>query len=46
MGRPDPKTFTEPHVWHFDFVLRPDWALLDYTCEERPVELTPGVVPD
>jgi hypothetical protein len=46
MGRPDPKTFTDPHVWHFDFVLRPGWALLDYACEARPVELTPGVVTD
>ena len=42
----DPETFTEPYVWHFDFVLRPDWALLEYACVERPVELTPGVVAD
>jgi hypothetical protein len=39
----DPKTFTAPYVWHFDFVLRPDWALMEYACEERPIELTPGV---
>lgn len=42
----DPATFTEPYVWHFDFVLRPDWELLEYDCVERPVELTPGVVAD
>ena len=36
MGRPDPKTFTEPYVWHFDFVLRPDWALLDYALRSVP----------
>jgi hypothetical protein len=41
----DPKVFTAPYVWHFDFVLRPDWSLMEYECEERPVELTPGVVP-
>ena len=40
----DPKTFIEPYVWHFDFVLRTDWELMDYECVERPVELTPGVV--
>jgi hypothetical protein len=42
----DPVIFTEPYVWHFDFVLRPDWALLEYACAERPIELTPGVVPE
>jgi hypothetical protein len=42
----DPKTFREPYAWHFDFVLRPDWEIMDYACEERPVALTPGVVPD
>ena len=40
----DPKTFVEPYVWHFDFVLRTDWELMDYECVERPAELTPGVV--
>lgn len=38
--------FREPYVWHFDFVLKADWALLEYACEERPAELTPGAVPD
>jgi hypothetical protein len=42
----DPKVFVEPYAWHFDFVLRPDWELMEYDCIERPVELTPGVVPD
>jgi hypothetical protein len=42
----DPEIFTAPYVWHFDFVLKPDWALMEYDCVERPVELTPGVVPD
>jgi hypothetical protein len=40
----DPKTFREPYAWHFDFVLRRDWELMDYECEERPAELTPGLV--
>jgi hypothetical protein len=42
----DRKVFRTPYVWHFDFVLRPDWELMEYDCVERPVELTPGVVPD
>jgi hypothetical protein len=42
----DPKVFAAPYAWHFDFVLRPDWELMEYDCVERPVELTPGVVPD
>ena len=42
----DPETFKEPYAWHFDFVLEPEWELLEYACRERPVELTPGVVPD
>jgi hypothetical protein len=42
----DPVIFTEPYVWHFDFVLRTDWELLEYACVERPLELTPGVVAD
>jgi hypothetical protein len=40
----DPKTFRESYPWHFDFVLRRDWELMDYECEERPAELTPGLV--
>jgi hypothetical protein len=39
----DPKTFVAPYVWHFDFVLRPDWELMEYDCVERPGELTPGL---
>jgi hypothetical protein len=42
----DPETFTAPYVWPFTFVLRPDWELMEYACAERPIELTPGVVPD
>jgi hypothetical protein len=42
----DPKVFAVPYAWHFDFVLRPDWELMEYDCVERPVELTPGVVPN
>ena len=42
----DPKVFAAPYTWHFDFVLRPDWELMEYDCIERPVELTPGVVPN
>jgi hypothetical protein len=42
----DPVYFAEPYTWPFDFVLEPDWALLEYGCEERPAELAPGVVPD
>lgn len=42
----DPKVFATPYAWHFDFVLRPDWELMEYDCVERPVELTPGVVPN
>jgi hypothetical protein len=40
----DPKTFRAPYPWHFDFVLRRDWELMDYECQERPAELTPGLV--
>ena len=40
----DPKVFTAPYVWHFDFVLRSDWELMEYECIERPLDLTPGVV--
>jgi hypothetical protein len=39
----DPKTFVAPYGWHFDFVLRPDWELMEYACVERPAELTPGL---
>src|SRR3970282_898164 len=39
----DPEIFTAPYPWHFDFVLRPDWALMEYDCVERPVDLPPGV---
>jgi hypothetical protein len=42
----DPKVFIAPYAWHFDFILRPDWELMEYDCVERPVELTPGVVPN
>jgi hypothetical protein len=42
----DPKVFVAPYAWHFDFVLRPDWELMEYDCVERPLELTPGVVPN
>jgi hypothetical protein len=42
----DPQTFVAPYAWHLDFVLRPDWEIMDYECVERPVELTPGVVKD
>jgi len=41
----DPVYLVEPYSWRFEFVLKPDWALLEYGCEERPEELTPGVVP-
>jgi hypothetical protein len=41
----DPTVFTEPYLWQFDFVLEPDWALLEYACEERPEALTPGALP-
>jgi hypothetical protein len=39
----DPKTFVSPYVWHFDFVLRRDWELMEYNCVERPPERAPGV---
>jgi hypothetical protein len=42
----DPKTFTAPYAWNFEFVLRPDWELMEYACVERPAELTPGVIPE
>lgn len=42
----DSMVFAEPYVWQFDFVLEPDWALLEYACEERPAELTPGALPE
>jgi hypothetical protein len=42
----DPVYFVEPYTWEFEFVLKPEWALLEYGCVERPAELTPGVVPD
>lgn len=42
----DPETFVAPYPWHFDFVLEPDWELLEYACEERPIALTPGLVPE
>jgi hypothetical protein len=40
----DPQTFRAPYPWHFDFVLRADWELMDYDCEERPSKLAPGLV--
>lgn len=42
----DPAYLVEPYIWRFEFVLKPDWALLEYSCEERPAELTPGAVPN
>ena len=42
----DPMVFVEPYTWSFEFVLKPDWGLLEYACEERPDELAPGAVPD
>jgi hypothetical protein len=42
----DPVYMVEPYTWTFEFVLKPDWGLLEYGCVERPVELTPGVVPE
>jgi hypothetical protein len=42
----DDEIFAKPYTWHLDFVHKPDWSLLEYACEERPVELTPGVVPE
>lgn len=42
----DPMVFTEPYTWRFEFVSKPEWALLEYACKERPAEITPGVVPD
>lgn len=42
----DPNVFKEPYEWRFEFVLKPDWELLEYACEERPASLTPGVVAD
>lgn len=42
----DPIYFAAPYTWHFDFVLKPDWTLLEYACEERPAELTPAANPE
>ena len=42
----DPVYLVEPYIWRFQFVLKPDWALLEYACEERPEALAPGVVPE
>ena len=41
----DDAVFREAYDWHFDFVLKPDWTLLPYECEERPEALTPGILP-
>jgi hypothetical protein len=40
----DPQTFSAPYDWPFDFVLRPDWAIMDYDCVERPAQRAPGTV--
>jgi hypothetical protein len=44
LGMTDPQTFSAPYDWHFDFVLRPDWAIMDYDCVERPAQRAPGAV--
>lgn len=41
----DKAVFTAPYDWHLDFVLKPEWSLMKYDCQERPAELTPGLEP-
>jgi hypothetical protein len=44
----DPKTYTKPIVNTRTFTLRPDWEVLEYSCEENNVGLVEGriKVPD
>jgi hypothetical protein len=44
----DPKTYTKPIVSNRTFILRPDWEILEYSCEENNVGLVEGriKVPD
>jgi hypothetical protein len=38
----DPKTYTNPIVSNRTFTLRPDWEVLEYSCEENNVGLVEG----
>jgi hypothetical protein len=38
----DPKTFTKEWSNHRTFKLRPDWELMEYSCEENNKDLTEG----
>jgi len=38
----DPKTFTEPWSNHRTFKLRPEWELMEYSCEENNKDLNEG----
>jgi hypothetical protein len=38
----DPKTYTKPIVSNRTFTLRPDWEVLEYSCEENNVGLVEG----
>jgi hypothetical protein len=38
----DPKTYTKPIVNKRTFSLRPEWEVLEYSCEENNVGLTEG----
>jgi len=38
----DPKTYTKPIVSNRTFTLRPDWEVLEYSCDENNVGLVEG----
>ena len=40
----DPKTYSEPFTNKRIFTLRPDWELMEYSCEENNKEVTEGHV--
>jgi hypothetical protein len=38
----DPKTYTKPWKNVRTFTLRPDWDIMEYSCEENNRDLTQG----
>ena len=38
----DPKAYTEPFTNQRIFTLKPDWELMEYSCEENNKEVTEG----
>ena len=40
----DPKAYTQPFTNKRIFTLKPDWELMEYSCEENNKEITEGHV--